>query len=69
MGYSEDDEKETDTPEPAETDTETSVPETQEDNEYICEQNEEWCETHCIDTLRKECVCHYLTNIYKKGQL
>jgi hypothetical protein len=34
--------------------------ETQKDNDYICEMNGEWCETHCIDTLRKGCIIHYL---------
>ena len=43
------------------------IVETQIDNEYICEQNDEWCETHCIDHLRKECVVHYLETIYEKG--
>ena len=33
---------------------------TQIDNDYICEQNGEWCETHCIDHLRKECVIKFL---------
>lgn len=33
---------------------------TQIDNDYICEQNGEWCDTHCIDYLRKECVIKFL---------
>lgn len=39
---------------------------TQIENDYICERNGEWCETHCIDNLRKECVLYYLENVYKK---
>ena len=41
------------------------IVETQEDNDYICENNGDWCETHCIDTLRKECVLHYLKEVYE----
>lgn len=41
------------------------IVETQEDNDYICEANGDWCETHCIDTLRKECVLHYLKEVYE----
>lgn len=40
--------------------------ETQKDNDYICEENGEWCATHCIDTLRKGCIIHYLKEVYKK---
>ena len=42
--------------------------ETQEDNDYICEMNGEWCETHCIDTLRKGCIIHYLNDVYGKDK-
>ena len=41
------------------------IVETQENNDYICEANSDWCETHCIDTLRKECVLHYLKEVYE----
>ena len=44
------------------------IVETQENNDYICEMNGEWCETHCIDSLRKECVHHFLENVYVKGE-
>ena len=37
--------------------------ETQKDNDYICEMNGEWCATHCIDTLRKGCIIHYLKEV------
>lgn len=40
--------------------------ETQKDDDYICEMNGEWCEEHCIDTLRKECIIHYLKEVYEK---
>ena len=42
--------------------------ETQKDNDYICEMNGEWCATHCIDTLRKGCIIHYLKEVYKKDK-
>jgi hypothetical protein len=42
--------------------------ETQKDNDYICEMNGEWCETHCIDTLRKGCIIHYLNDVYGKDK-
>ena len=38
--------------------------ETQQENDYICERNGEWCEKHCIDYLRRECVVHYLEFVY-----
>lgn len=38
---------------------------TQIDNDYICEMNGEWCQEHCIDNLRKECVIKYLTDNYE----
>lgn len=39
--------------------------ETQIENDYICEMNGDWCENHCIDYLRKECVIHFLENNYE----
>lgn len=42
------------------------IVETQEQNDYICEQMGEWCEKHCIDSLREECVKEYLMTKYKK---
>ena len=45
------------------------IVDTQEDYDYICELNGEWCETHCIDSLRKECVFYFLENIYKKEEV
>ena len=34
---------------------------TQIENDYICDcQDAVWCETHCIDHLRKECVIKFL---------
>lgn len=38
----------------------------EEEDDFICEQMPpEYCETHCIDTLRKECVKEFLTNYYE----
>ena len=44
------------------------IVDTQIENDYICERNGEWCESHCIDHLRKECVIEYLTNNYKENE-
>lgn len=44
------------------------IVETQENNDYICEQLGEWCETHCIDFLREECVKEFLMNHYTKRE-
>ena len=44
------------------------IVDTQEENDYICELNGEWCKEHCIDSLRKECVLHYLENVYEKKE-
>lgn len=42
------------------------IVETQVDDSYICEQMmPEYCENHCIDFLRKECVIEFLKNIYE----
>lgn len=39
---------------------------TQRDGEYICEQMDiDWCQKHCIDNLKKECVIKYLTDNYE----
>lgn len=35
-------------------------------SDHICEQNGDWCEEHCKDTLRRECVMHFLENHYDK---
>ena len=40
------------------------IVETQENNDYICEQMGEWCENHCIDSLREECVKEFLLTKY-----
>lgn len=42
------------------------IVESQEENDYICEQMGEWCETHCVDFLREECVKEFLMIHYKK---
>ena len=45
------------------------IVETQVENDYICERmNGEWCEEHCIDHLKKECVLYYLENVYHKEE-
>lgn len=44
------------------------IVETQIDCDYICESNGEWCEEHCIDHLRKECVIEFLTNNYVEDE-
>lgn len=40
------------------------IVETQENSDYICETNGEWCVTNCISTLNRNCVKHYLLNKY-----
>ena len=43
------------------------IVETQKENDYICEQMDpEYCETHCIDHLRRECVIEFLNNEYEQ---
>ena len=42
------------------------IVETQESNDYICEQMGEWCEKNCISTLDRQCVLKYLMDVYKK---
>lgn len=45
------------------------IVETQVDNDLICEQMLcDWCEIHCKDHLRRECVIEFLTNIYEKDE-
>ena len=45
------------------------IVETQIEGDYICEQMmPEYCETHCIDHLRKECVIEFLSNIYEEDE-
>lgn len=42
------------------------IVETQVENDYICEQMYvEYCESHCKDYLRKECVLEFLEKVYK----
>lgn len=43
------------------------IVETQVENDYICEQMDaEYCESHCKDHLRKECVLEFLEKVYKQ---
>lgn len=42
------------------------IVETQKDNDYICDlMSPEYCETHCIDHLCRECVIEFLKNKYE----